>query len=135
MSSNLFSNSYNDFSYWFSNTTIDNNGEVVSDINAGLVKLIPGMIDELNNTNNEHTKFILPEVQEYMPDMVAMQLYNNEHLWWYICLTNLLVNPFVEYKHNFMYYAFTKTILANHAIEKETSSKNQSKIGTIIELN
>ncbi len=135
MSSNLFSNSCNDFSYWFSQTTVDNNGEVVSDINAGLVKLIPGMIDELNNLNNEHTKFILPEVQEYMPDMVAVQLYNNENLWWYICLTNLLVNPFVEYKYNFMYYAFTKTILTDHAIEKETSSQDQSKIGTIIELN
>lgn len=133
---NLFSNSYTDFSYWFSNTIIDNNGENVSDINAGIEKLLPDMIDQLNNANNDHTRFIVPDCQIAMPDIAAQTFYKYESLWWYICLANLLDNPFNQYTNQYLFYAFTLQILESHDIKQQKSSTQQkSKIGTIIELN
>lgn len=133
---NLFSNSYNDFSYWFSETTIDNNGEVVSDINAGIVKLLPEVVDEINNPVNEHTRFIVPDCQIAMPDIAAQTFYKYENLWWFICLANLLDNPFEQYLNQYLYYAFTSKILEDHNTEQQkTSNEQKSKIGTIIELN
>ena len=133
---NLFSNSYADFSYWFSSTAIDNNGEVVSDINAGIEKLIPDMIDQLNNDSNDHTRFMVPDCQIAMPDIAAQTFYNYEHMWWYICLANLLDNPFKQYTNRYLFYAFTSKILEEHNMDQQQKSKQQkSKIGTIIELN
>jgi len=132
----LNSNFCYDFSYWFSDRIIDNNGNTVSDINAGITKLIPDMIDELNDTSNEHTRFIIPDCQVSMPDVAAKSFYNYENLWWYLCLSNLITNPFNEYNSNLLYYAFTLNILKSHDINTNNSNKNtKSKIGTIIELN
>lgn len=132
----LFSNSYTDFSYWFSNTIIDNNGENVSDINAGIEKLLPDMIDQLNNANNDHTRFLVPDCQIAMPDIAAQTFYKYENLWWYVCLANLLDNPFKQYTNRYLFYAFTPKILEDHNIaEQKTSAQQKSKIGTIIELN
>ena len=134
--SNIFSNSYSDFSYWFSETTLDNNGEVVSDINAGLLKLIPDLIDQLNNTSNTHKRFIVPDCQIAMPDIAAQTFYNTEDMWWYICLENLISNPFTEYKNELLYYAFSLSLLTDHDKSKQTdTTSNSSKIGKIIELN
>lgn len=132
----LFSNSYNDFSYWFSETTLDNNKEVVSDINAGMVKLFPDVVDEINNPNNSHTRFMVPDCQIAMPDIAAQTFYNYENLWWYVCLANLLDNPFEQYTNHYLYYAFTAKIIEEHNTKQaENTNQQKSKIGTIIELN
>lgn len=134
--SSIFSNNYKDFSYWFSETITDPNDNVTSDINKGIEKMIVGLIDELNNPDNSHEKFTIPETQVGMPDIVANAKYDNENMWWYLCLANLLDNPFVQYKNQMMYYAFDEMILEDHKIEINKSKNSQkSKIGTIVELN
>ena len=133
---NLFSNHYNKFSYWFSETTLDNNGEVVSDINAGIEKLIPDLMEKLDNAENAEKRFIIPDCQIGMPDVAAVTFYSDEDLWWYICLENSLYNPFSEYKNNLLYYVFPDKILRNHDQSiKATNNIGNSKIGKIIELN
>lgn len=133
---NLFSNSYRNFSYWFSETAIDNNGEVVSDINAGITKLIPDFIETLNNTNNAEKRFIIPDCQIGMPDVAAVTFYNYEEMWWYICLENSLSNPFTEYDNTLLYYIFSENLLSDHNTAVNTTSNTEkSKIGTVIELN
>jgi hypothetical protein len=132
----MATNSYDNLSYWFEDRIVDNNGVSVSDINAGLVKLIPGLIDDLNDTSNTHTRFVLNEEQEGMPDDVASRIYENQNLWWYICLANLLDNPFDEFKTSMIYYAFDGQYLTAHQVEQEASKQSkESKIGKIITLN
>ena len=136
MSNVLFSNSYNNFSYWFSQTAIDNNGEVVSDINAGITKLIPELREQLDDTSNEHIRFIIPDCQISLPDIAASRFYGNENMWWFICLENQITNPFNEYSNQYMYYAFSKNLLSDHSISAQSKTGDkESKIGTIIELN
>lgn len=133
--SNVFSNNYQNFSYWFSTTTLDNNNNVVSDINKGIENMIVGLSDDLTSKNN-HERFIIPETQNGMPDIVANGKYNNENMWWYLCFSNSLDDPFTQYKTKILYYAFDEVILSNHNNRKnETKNTKKSKIGTIIELN
>lgn len=133
--SNVFSNNYQNFSYWFSTTTLDNNNNVVSDINKGIENMIVGLSDDLTSKNN-HERFIIPETQNGMPDIVANGKYNNENMWWYLCFSNSLDDPFTQYKTEILYYAFDEAILSNHNNRKnETKNTKKSKIGTIIELN
>lgn len=133
---NLFSNSYNDFSYWFSETAIDNNGEVVSDINAGIGKLFPELNEQLNNPENDHTRFIVPDCQIAMPDIASQCFYNYEGLWWFICLANAIDDPFTQYLNQFLFYAFSSKLIEEHDTnQSETTTAQKSKIGTIIELN
>lgn len=133
---NLFSNSCRNLSYWFSETTIDNNGEVVSDINAGLLKLLPELMDKLNVGDNAEKRFIIPDCQVAIPDVAAKTFYSDENMWWYICLENNIANPFKEYTNNLLFYVFNESYLTNQdqKITNTTNSKN-SKIGTIVELN
>ena len=133
---NLFSNSNKNLSYWFSEITIDNNGEVVSDINAGLLKLLPDLIDQLNVGDNAEKRFIIPDCQIATPDIAAQTFYDNENMWWYICLENNIVNPFKEYTNNLLYYIFSDAYLENKDQQNTTAnSTKESKIGKIIELN
>lgn len=133
---NLFSDSYNDFSYWFSKTIVDNNGEVVSDINAGMEKLLPGLNEQLSNPENDHTRFIVPDCQIAMPDIAAQTFYGYENLWWYVCLANTIDNPFTQYLNQYLLYAFSCKLIEAHDIEQTKQATNkESKIGTIIELN
>lgn len=131
----LNSDSFLDFSYWFSNLIQDNNGVIVTDINEGIRKLIPDMIDQLNDIDNEHTRFMVPDCQIGMPDVAAKTFYDNESSWWYLCLGNQIVNPFKEYKNEFLYYAFTISILSAHDVNTNNNTNSKSKIGTVIELN
>ena len=133
---NLFSNSCNELSYWFSEMTLDNNGEVVSDINAGIVKLIPELMEKLNGENGStYDRFIIPDCQVGMPDIAASTFYDTGSMWWYICLENQLANPFTEYLNNFLYYSFPQIILDDHDKKVNLSNTNSnSKIGKIIEL-
>ena len=133
---NLFSNSYKNLSYWFSETTLDNNGEIVSDINAGLLKLLPDLMEQLNAGNNAEKRFIIPDCQIATPDVAAQTFYENENMWWYVCLENNIVNPFKEYTNNLLFYIFNESHLANHDQNMiKINTEQKSKIGQIIELN
>jgi len=133
---NLFSNSCKNLSYWFSETTLDNNGEIVSDINAGLLKLLPDLMEQLNAGNNAEKRFIIPDCQIATPDIAAQTFYENENMWWYICLENNIVNPFKEYTNNLLFYIFSESYLINHDQNiTNTNTEQKSKIGQIIELN
>ena len=130
------SNSYQNFSYWFSDRIVDNNGQSVSDINAGLLKLIPDMLDGINNIENCDGRFIVPDCQVGMPDAAAVSFYSDENMWWYICFANLLSNPFTEFNSNLAYYVVNKDVLKNHNVSLNSQNVNKkSKIGTIVELN
>ncbi len=132
----LFSNSYKDLSYWFSETAIDNDGEVVSDINAGITKLLPELIEQLNNEANAEKRFVIPDCQIAMPDVAAKTFYNNENMWWYVCLENNIVSPFNEYLNNLLFFIFSQSILTQHDLNtKNKETEKESKIGKIIELN
>lgn len=133
----LTSRNYRDFSYWFDNIITDPNGNVVSDINAGITKLIPDMFYTLNDTTNYHKRFGLTEQTQNMPDIAAMSLYGTEALWWYIMFANLIDNPFSNFTNEFLYYAFSEKLLSEHSISEENkaSENTENKIGTIIELN
>ena len=67
--------SCNNFSYWFSDTIVDPNGKTVSDINKGIQRLIPDLIDQLNDLNNSHTRFVPNETQDGQPDSLAFLKY------------------------------------------------------------
>ena len=124
----IFSSNYQDFSYWFSDTITDPKGYTVSDINKGIKRLFTDLVDQLNNLNNQHRQ----------PDSAAYVKYSNENLWWYMCLSNCLENPFEDFVHDKIFYAFEKTILTNHAkTESNSTTKDntESKIDKIIELN
>lgn len=133
---NLFSNNYRNLSYWFSEITLDNNGEVVSDINAGITKLIPGLMEDLNNPEKAEARFIIPDCQIGTPDIAAVTFYTYEDLWWYICICNSISNPFDEYNNNFLFYVFPEKTLSSHDTNVNiTNNSSQSKIGKIVELN
>lgn len=130
--------SYSNFSYWFSDTIVDPQGKTVSDINKGIRDLIPGLIDQLNNLENDHTKFIPSGSQDGQPDSVAYLKYGNQNLWWYVCLSSCLENPFTEFSHGNVLFAFNRNYLSQHAQTKEskqTPQGTESKIGQVIELN
>ena len=134
----IFSSDYQDFSYWFSDTITDPKGNNVSDINKGIKRLFTDLVDQLNNLDNQHSKFFINEGQDGQPDSAAYIKYSNENLWWYMCLSNCLENPFKDFVHDKIFYAFEKTILTNHAkTESNSTTKDntESKIDKIIELN
>lgn len=134
--SSISSSSYRHFSYWFQDTILDNNGESVSDINAGIVKLIPDTLDKINDVSNSISRFIVPDCQIGMPDVAAKCFYYDENMWWYICYGNLLMNPFTEYTNNLMYFTVDEQIIEDQDINLNNQNvDNKSKIGTIIELN
>lgn len=129
---------YDNFSYWFSDTIVDPNGKTVSDINKGIQRLIPDLIDQLNDLNNNHTRFIPGEDQDGQPDSIAFLKYNNDRLWWYVCLSSCLENPFTEFSHERVLYAYDNSYLTAHAtkeVKDSNKKEQQSKIGTVIELN
>jgi hypothetical protein len=128
---------YNDFSYWFSDTIVDPKGNTVSDINKGLTRLIPDLIDQLNDLNNDHTRFIPTSNQDGQPDLIAFNNYGTDSLWWYVCLSSCIEDPFNDISHKMVLYTYDKKYLTNHAEKEITESQDnmESKIGKIIELN
>lgn len=125
-------------SYWFDKTLTDPNGNVVTDINAGLVNLIPNIMPELNNLNNEHERFVLTDIVTYQPDLIAHVQYKNDDLFWYVCLANLIDNCFDGFDSEHIYYAFSTSylsMLATNNNAKKNPSNSNGKIGTTITLN
>lgn len=134
----IFSSDYQDFSYWFSDTITDPKGNNVSDINKGIKRLFTDLVYQLNNLDNQHSKYYIDETQDGQPDSTSYLKYGNTKLWWYMCLSSCLEDPFKDFVHDKIFYTFEKDILTNHATtESESNTKNntESKIDKIIELN
>lgn len=127
--------SYKNFSYWFDERIVDNNDISVTDINKGLTKLIPDLIDELNNLDNAHQTFVVNEQNIGEPDAQAYLIYGNPVLWWYICLSNLIDDPFEEFTSNKIFYAFDEKYLSEHNVETESQTTTTATTGTTITLN
>lgn len=126
-------------SYWFNQKVMDNNGNMVSDINAGLRKLLPDLMPILNNLQNNHEEFMIDDTLLGQPDYMAASFNGGENLFWYICLANLVADPFGGFDTEHVYYAFDNNYLTQLCSNKNSGAGTQSaqkeKIGKIVTLN
>ena len=139
--SSIFSNDFRDFSYWFKDTIIDPEGNVVSDINSGIKKLMPNLYEATKDDNNSSTIFAIPDHMQNIPDFASYQIYGTDILWWFLMYCNSIDNPFKDFTNKFLYYGFDVGFLQACSIDAESNAINaqqkesENKIGTIIELN
>lgn len=126
------------FDSYFQETILDNNGIAVCDINAGLVNLFKTFNDNANSFS-EVERYLVGEVEEGYPDLIAkLSTLNDEKYWWWILLLNRLEDPFTDLKVNWL-YSINSPEQINDFIdisntEVSTYSRNE-RIGTVIELN
>jgi hypothetical protein len=134
----MMSNDYRKLSYWFSDSIVDPNGKTTSDINRGIQRICKDLVNQLNDLDNNYTKIIINNDIQGQPDAVADLKYNNDDLWWYVCLSNGLEDPIADFNTDMVFYIFDEDILTNHSITEQNikATQNQeSKIGKIVELN
>lgn len=125
-------------SYWFNQTITDGNGNTITDINAGLRKLLPDLMPELNNLSNNYTTFAIDETILGQPDYIAHTMQKNHNLFWYVCLANLITNPFEGFDTEHIYYSFDKSYLTSLSTKQAAGGATQptnQKVGKIITLN
>lgn len=125
------------FDSYFSKTITDNNGNTVSDINAGLDNLFAYFNNaEYNLTVSQ--SYLVSEHEEGYPDLVAYKsILGSQQYWWWILLLNKLEDPFNDIKYNWV-YAINDTTQINNFIAGSTESNSESeesRIGTVVELN
>ena len=122
---------------YFQETTTDNNGVAVCDINAGLNNLYAFFNDEYTSFFPVQ-KYFIPEHEEGYPDLVAAQsAYGNQAYWWWVLFLNRQDDAFEGLKANWV-YSINGTSQVGSFIQKSTTSSEASgnkRVGTIIELN
>lgn len=127
-------------SYWFNQKTKDNNGNTVTDINAGLRKLIPDLWPIISTADAATNQFIIDETLAGQPDYMASVYNDSPDLFWYICLSNLVTSPFDDFDTEHIYYAYSTNHLNEIATNKNSGGGTQpasspDKNGKIITLN
>ena len=122
---------------FFSTTIIDNKGNSVTDINAGLNKLFKTINEKAANIY-ESQNYLVKEFEEAYPELVAKNsILHDTKYWWWILILNALENPFTDVKPNWVYSINSETTInglieaANTAVEDKTTERT----GNIIELN
>jgi len=124
------------FSSFFQETTVDNNGIAVTDINVGLVNLFK-KYNEYKDNFDEKQGYLVAEFEDGYPDLVAHNsILEDQTYWWWICLLNDLDNPMTDIRANWIY-----TINDSTEIETFVNTTNQQnressgRIGSVLELN
>ena len=125
------------FDSFFSERIIDNNGVSVTDINAGLINLFGNLKANANGMQEEQL-YLSSEYEVGYPDLIARNsVLGDQRYWWWVLVLNGLEDPFTEIVENWIYPIYSAADI-NTFIEKSNASntsKNNDRIGTIVELN
>lgn len=125
------------FDSYFDKTVIDNNGNTVTDINAGLDNLFAYFNNaEYNLTVSQ--SYLVSEYEEGYPDLVAYRsILGSQQYWWWVLLLNKLDDSFTDIKYNWV-YSINDAQQINSFIENSTeanTSEDEDRLGKIVELN
>lgn len=125
------------FDSYFDKTVIDNNGNTVTDINAGLDNLFAYFNNaEYNLTTSQ--SYLVSEYEEGYPDLVAYRsILGSQQYWWWVLLLNKLDDSFTDIKYNWV-YSINDAQQINSFIENSTeanTSEDEDRLGKIVELN
>lgn len=125
------------FDSYFDKTVIDNNGNTVTDINAGLDNLFAYFNNaEYNLTTTQ--SYLVSEYEEGYPDLVAYHsILGSQQYWWWVLLLNKLDDSFTDIKYNWV-YSINDAQQINSFIENSTeanTSEDEDRLGKIVELN
>lgn len=125
------------FDSYFDKTVIDNNGNTVTDINAGLDNLFAYFnTAEYNLTTTQ--SYLVSEYEEGYPDLVAYRsILGSQQYWWWVLLLNKLDDSFTDIKYNWV-YSINDAQQINSFIENSTeanTSEDENRLGKVVELN
>lgn len=125
------------FDSYFDKTVIDNNGNTVTDINAGLDNLFAYFNNAEYNLNTSQS-YLVSEYEEGYPDLVAYRsILGSQQYWWWVLLLNKLDDSFTDIKYNWV-YSINDAQQINSFIENSTeanTSEDENRLGKIVELN
>ena len=124
-----------DLNYYFSDTTKDNKGNTVTDINKGLTPLfVP-----VNDSNvSEIQRYLVSDFEDGYPELVSKNsAMNSTEYWWWLLLLNGLDDPLAGIKANWIYSINSQSQIdeINADIDSIKSSVEKSRIGETVELN
>ena len=127
------------FDSYFTETIVDPNGISVVDMNAGLYNLYaPYKENAKKYEEAEEQAYLVSAHEEAYPDLVAMNsILNDSRYWWWVLLLNRLDDALKDIKQNWI-YTINSTEQVNEFIETtntNNSTKEENRIGTVIELN
>ena len=125
------------FDSYFDKTVVDNNGNTVTDINAGLDNLFAYFnTAEYNLTTTQ--SYLVSEYEEGYPDLVAYRsILGSQQYWWWVLLLNKLDDSFTDIKYNWV-YSINDAQQINSFIENSTeanTSEDENRLGKVVELN
>ena len=125
------------FDSYFDKTAVDNNGNTVTDINAGLDNLFAYFnTAEYNLTTTQ--SYLVSEYEEGYPDLVAYRsILGSQQYWWWVLLLNKLDDSFTDIKYNWV-YSINDAQQINSFIENSTeanTSEDENRLGKVVELN
>ena len=125
------------FDSYFDKTVVDNNGNTVSDINAGLDNLFAYFNTAEYNLSTTQS-YLVSEYEEGYPDLVAYRsILGSQQYWWWVLLLNKLDDSFTDIKYNWV-YSINDAQQINSFIENSTeanTSEDENRLGKVVELN
>lgn len=123
---------YNSF---FSEQTVDNNGNQCCDINVGLKKLYKALNDNWYNFG-EVQRFLVSEDEEGFPELVAKHsVLGSQDYWWWLLFLNRLEDPLTAIKHNWIYSVNSASQIAGFINEtNNVENRTESNIGKKIKI-
>ena len=125
------------FDSYFDKTVVDNNGNTVTDINAGLDNLFAYFNTAEYNLSTTQS-YLVSEYEEGYPDLVAYRsILGSQQYWWWVLLLNKLDDSFTDIKYNWV-YSINDAQQINSFIENSTeanTSEDENRLGKVVELN
>lgn len=125
------------FDSYFDKTAVDNNGNTVTDINAGLDNLFAYFNTAEYNLSTTQS-YLVSEYEEGYPDLVAYRsILGSQQYWWWVLLLNKLDDSFTDIKYNWV-YSINDAQQINSFIENSTeanTSEDENRLGKVVELN
>lgn len=123
---------YNSF---FSENTVDNNGQACSDVNVGLKKLYQALNDNWYNLG-EVQRYLVSEDEDGFPELVAKHsVLGSQAYWWWILFLNRLDNPLVDIKENWIYSINSRDQISNFITQSNNDENRvESEIGKVITI-
>lgn len=125
------------FDSYFDKTAVDNNGNTVTDINAGLDNLYAYFNTAEYNLSTTQS-YLVSEYEEGYPDLVAYRsILGSQQYWWWVLLLNKLDDSFTDIKYNWV-YSINDAQQINSFIENSTeanTSEDENRLGKVVELN
>lgn len=123
---------YNSF---FSENTVDKNGQACSDVNVGLKKLYQALNDNWYNLG-EVQRYLVSEDEDGFPELVAKHsVLGSQDYWWWILFLNRLDNPLVDIKENWIYSINSRDQISNFITQSNNNENRvESEIGKVITI-